>query len=336
LSYYLAHITYPVVFLAVLGRQLCLPIPALLFLLSGGALAGAGKLSYSGIMLAAVLGCVLADWVWFEAGRRHGKRILRLLCALATDPSYCVRNSREVFARKGVRALVIAKFIPGLDGLCPPLAGMTGASHVEFLLFDSLGSALWAGAYVTFGYFFARELDKVVQYTSVFANVLIVALGAPLLAFFLWRLARLMRIARLLLPMRITVDELQARIDSGESIGIVDLLRFEDDPQGIGVIPGAIRLDPRLFRRKKQIIAPPNLDVVVYCSSKNSFVSTRVAATMRKHGLQRIRVLTGGLNAWKAKGLPLDPTPTDSEVAMERLGIQILAAPIVARRLAKR
>jgi membrane protein DedA with SNARE-associated domain len=58
-SYYLVHTTYPIVFVAVLARQLCLPIPAVLFLLSGGALAGSGKLSYTGILLAAVLGCVL-------------------------------------------------------------------------------------------------------------------------------------------------------------------------------------------------------------------------------------------------------------------------------------
>jgi hypothetical protein len=45
-SYYLIHTTYPILFIAVLARQLCLPIPAMLFLLSGGALAGSGKLSF--------------------------------------------------------------------------------------------------------------------------------------------------------------------------------------------------------------------------------------------------------------------------------------------------
>ncbi len=143
-SYYLIHTTYLVLFVAVLARQLCLPIPAILFLLSGGALAASGKLSYVGITLAAVLGCVLADLVWFEAGRLRGKRVLRLLCALAPDPSYCIRNSKATFAKKGVRALVIAKFIPGLDGICPPLAGMSGASRVDFILYDAVGSALWA------------------------------------------------------------------------------------------------------------------------------------------------------------------------------------------------
>src|SRR3981189_1232354 len=75
-SYYLVHTTYPILFIAVLARQLCLPIPATLFLLSGGALVGSGKLSYTGIILAAVLGCVLADLVWVAAGRLAGQRVL--------------------------------------------------------------------------------------------------------------------------------------------------------------------------------------------------------------------------------------------------------------------
>jgi hypothetical protein len=126
MSYYLTHITYPILFVAVLARQLCLPVPALLFLLTGGALAGAGKLNFVGVLMVAVLGCLLADLVWFEAGRLRGKRVLRFLCALTADPSFCIRRGREIFAKKGLRLLLIAKFLPGLDGICPPLAGMLG------------------------------------------------------------------------------------------------------------------------------------------------------------------------------------------------------------------
>src|SRR5271168_3251843 len=110
MSYYLTHITYPILFVAVLARQLCLPVPAILFLLAGGALAGGGRLNFVGVLLVAVLGCVLADLVWFEAGRLGGKRVLRLLCALTTDPSFCIRRGREVFTRKGLPLLLIAKF----------------------------------------------------------------------------------------------------------------------------------------------------------------------------------------------------------------------------------
>ncbi len=321
MNYYLAHTTYPILFLSVFARQLCLPVPAILFLLAGGALAGGGRLSFTGILLVAILGCLLGDLVWFEAGRLRGKRVLRLLCAVASDPSYCIRQSRASFAKNGLRVLLIAKFVPGLDGITPPLAGMAGARRVSFLIYDAGGAAFWAGAYVGAGFIFATQLDKIARYTSVFANTLILALGIPLLFFFVLKLLQLMRMIRLLRPLHITPEELKARLDAGDKIGVLDLLRFEDDPQGLSAIPGAVRVDPGQMRRKTHVVIPADIDLVLYCGSRNSFVSARVAAAMRKKGVHRIRVLEGGLAAWKFKGFPLSMEFADPYAEMERLGV---------------
>ena len=53
-----------------------------------------------------------------------------------------------------------------------------------------------------------------------------------------------------------------------------------------------------------QFHIPDDVSVVIYCRSRNSFASARVAAAMRKHGVQRVQVLAGGLEAWKALGPP--------------------------------
>ena len=68
---------------------------------------------------------------------------------------------------------------------------------------------------------------------------------------------------------------------------------------------------------------PENLDLVLYCGSKNSFVSARVAAKMRKHGIPRIRILKGGLAAWKALQFPLNTESRDPEEEIARLGIEM-------------
>ena len=87
---YLLHTTYPILFLSVFAEQLCLPVPGSLFLMSGGSLAGMGRLSLIWILCIGVLGSLLGDLAWFEAGRYWGKPVLRLLCALAADPSLCI------------------------------------------------------------------------------------------------------------------------------------------------------------------------------------------------------------------------------------------------------
>ena len=326
-NYYLIHTTYPILFLSVFARQLCLPVPAILFLLSGGALAGTGRLSFTAILLVAVLGCLLADLVWFEAGRLRGMRVLRLLCALASDPGYCIRRSRATFRKRGLPVLLIAKFVPGLDGITPPLAGMSGASRVEFLMYDSGGSALWAGAYSCAGFIFAAELEKVTRSISLFANTLMIVLGVPLLFSFAWKLAQLLRMIRLLHGLHITPEELKARLDAGAKIGVVDLLRFEGDPQDSVAIPGAVRADPKKMRHKTRVVMPESIHLVLYCGSENSFVSARVGLVMRKKGIHRILVLEGGLAAWKAHGFPLSAEFADPYTEMNRLGIEMFPPP---------
>lgn len=323
MNYFLIHITYPILLIAVFARQLCLPVPAILFLLSSGALVGAGRLSFAGILLVAVVGCVSADLIWFQAGRRHGKPVLRLLSAFAPDPSYYIRKGKTVFAKRGLAVLLVAKFIPGLDGICPPLAGMLGASRVAFLAYDAGGAALWSGAYIGCGMVFGGNPDKVARYTSVFAIALILTFGVPLLFFFTWKLVQLVRMIRLLRPLQITAEMLKIRLSTGEKIGIVDLLRFEEDPEGVAAIPGAIRLDPLEVRRKERFRMPPDVGLVLYCRSKDSFVSARVALAMRKQGIRNIHVLAGGLECWKSRGYPLSSEFADPEKELQRLGIEV-------------
>ena len=47
---FLAKHGYWILFISVLGRQACLPVPANLLLLAGGALAGLGKLSFVNVV----------------------------------------------------------------------------------------------------------------------------------------------------------------------------------------------------------------------------------------------------------------------------------------------
>jgi rhodanese-related sulfurtransferase len=165
--------------------------------------------------------------------------------------------------------------------------------------------------------FFAAELDNVAQYTSALADALILVLGVPLLFFLVWRLMQLARMIRLLPLLYITPEELTERLDAGDKIWLVDLLRFEDDPENSTTIPAAVRADPKTMRRKTRV----DVDLVLYCGSKNSFVIARVAAAMRRKGFRRIRVLEGGLAAWKSRGFPLGSEVAEPYAEMNRLGM---------------
>jgi membrane protein DedA with SNARE-associated domain len=117
------HLTYPAVLVAVFARQLCVPIPALVFLMAAGALSAQGQMQTSIIVFLAVAACLAADGIWFWLGRRWGSQVLRLLCRFTSDPRRCAQNANEKFRRYGPPVLCVAKFSPGPDFVTPPLIG---------------------------------------------------------------------------------------------------------------------------------------------------------------------------------------------------------------------
>jgi membrane protein DedA with SNARE-associated domain len=88
---------YSVLFAAVFARQMWLPVPAILFLIAAGALAGDGRMTLAVALGLAVVACLLADMVWYEAGRRWGDQILHFIYGLALDPDSAARRSKEAF-----------------------------------------------------------------------------------------------------------------------------------------------------------------------------------------------------------------------------------------------
>jgi len=302
---------YCVLFVAVFANQLGLPVPAILFLMAAGALAGSGTLSLIPALGLALSASVLADLPWYEAGRRWGGKILHFIYALATDPDAAERRSKRNFARYGAQVLLAAKFVPGLDAAAPPLAGLSGTSRLRFLLFDAVGSGLWSGVYVGLGYAFSRDLDRVAAYAARTGQLFALAVLAGLCIYLGRKLGRWHRFMREFRLARITPEELKAKLDAGEQVFIVDLQgrsRHARERQGI---PGARRIDPyrlaryRAYDRKTPTPLPRDREVVLYCDTPHEFTSARVALAMQQRGFRRVRPLAGGLQAWKERGFPM-------------------------------
>src|ERR1700691_1883162 len=315
--------TYLILWAAVFSRQMCLPVPANLFLLTAGALARGGGLNMSLILCVGILGCLAGDLVWFEAGRHWGSRIMRILCAFSSDPHYCVQRAHNVFGRLGLRSLILAKFIPGLDGITPPLAGIEGSARSAFLAYDTVGSFLWSASYSGLGYLFANRLTPIAASMAKFGVVLAAALGIPLACYVAWRIGVMAQMLRHLRLRRIMPLLLNEKIMAGEPIAIIDLLEFEEAQRDRAGIPGAVRMDPARLRSRLRVVIPRNLELVLYCSSSGELTSARVAVALRKKGISNVWVLDGGLTAWKKEGLPVTLRLSTSAEAAERFGIKI-------------
>src|SRR5467141_3844504 len=262
---FLLHHGYVLLLGWVFAEQVGLPLPSMPLLLAAGALAGTGRLSFFASLFYAVFAAVTADSVWYQLGRRNDIRILQLLCKISLEPDSCVRRTEGLFSKQGARSLLLAKFLPGLGTVAPPLAGIFHMRPRRFLLFDALGSLLWAATFLGLGYIFSGQIERVAEYLASLGGWLLVLILGVLAVYIAYKFVARQRFLRELRISRITVDELKKKLDAGEELVIVDLrhsMDFEADPH---TIPGAFRMDANDLEEKDDRL-PRDRDVVLYCT----------------------------------------------------------------------
>ena len=317
-------ITYPTILLAVFANQLCLPVPAVLFLITAGALVGTGSLNFSIVVLVGVVGSLAADYGWFMAGRWGGFRVVRTLCAFSANGQHSAVRARTLFARWGLPGLVLAKFVPGLDGLMPPLAGALNVATVLFLLFDAMGALFWSAGYCFLGYLFSDRLNVVAAMVARTSKILAIVL-ACVLCYLLWRAWELFRTVRQLQLRTISPALLHEKLQAGDRIAVLDLLDVEgqEDPAIVAGIPGAARISPTPLRSSAQVRVPTDVQLVLCCSSRNQITSARTAVLLRRKGITNVWVLEGGLKAWRELDLPVTTELCTAAQVAARFGVEL-------------
>ena len=263
--YFLRQYGYWLVFFVTLAENLGVPLPS--FPVALIAVALAAQLGFSLKVLAALitLGALLGDGLWYLFGRLRGRRVLRTLCSISLNPDSCVSRTEDLFGRHGVKSLLVAKFIPGLNTIAPPLAGMLGISPLRFFLVDLGGVGLWLGAAFILGIVFRGQIEWLIEWLSAFGKVSLLVLLIVLAGWFLFKWVERRRFYRLLERSRIAAPELKERLDRGEDVVIVDLrsdlgLRLD----GLK-IRGAIWIPPQEFEARYKEI-PRGRPVVMYCT----------------------------------------------------------------------
>ena len=127
---------YWIVLVVAFVDQFGAPIPSIAVLLAAGAVAGQGQITVIGVLGAALLGTVAGDVVLYQAGRWRGGPVMCGLCSFSLAPDTCVRKTADSFQRLGWKALVVAKFVPGLALFAAPVAGTLRMPFAPFLTFD--------------------------------------------------------------------------------------------------------------------------------------------------------------------------------------------------------
>lgn len=157
-----------------------------LILVAGGALAHRGLLSLPLVMLAAFLGSVAGDQLWFHLGRRFGRRLVERSDRWRAH----ARLVDAWLARHGVLFVFGFRFLYGIRTVTPLVVGASAYSAPRFAALNVLGAASWAMAVGGGGWLLGASLERLLQRT---ARVEELAVAIVVLALLAWLISSTVR-----------------------------------------------------------------------------------------------------------------------------------------------
>lgn len=297
-------ILFAVVFLEAVG----VPVPAALGLIVAGGAAARGTLSPFLCVSIGLSAMLLGDCLMYFLGKLTGWWLLGVLCRISLNPEACILRSADSFYKRGRALLVVAKFIPGINTMAPPLSGSMSLPALQFFALDFLGACLYLGVWFGSGFLFSDVLASVTRGYSAFGEVVSWVIGIAVVLWLANRI-RLWIAAKKLRPVRmIQAAELaQSKAD----VIVLDVRSHGYYERDAKRIYGSERMEPSAIGERIASL-PRDREIVLYCTCIREATSSHVARALEDHGL-KAAVLEGGFRAWKRAGLPVEAVP-DSEV----------------------
>ena len=230
---------------------------------------------------------------------------MKTLCRISLTPDSCVSETQSRFERWGVNALMVAKFVPGLSLIAPPLAGATRIGVPTFLLFNGIGAMLWVAAGIGGGALFGKQVEYVLAQIQDYGTIAVVVIAHLLAAYIAYKWWERHRFYAALRMARISVDDLYRMIDGGEQPVVVDVRSHIARSMQPRRIPGALLVPLDAVEAHVKDL-PRDRDIILYCSCPNESSAANAAKLLMNHGFTRVRPLHGGLDAWIEAGYAVD------------------------------
>src|ERR1700761_5835732 len=240
--------------------------------------------------------------------------MLTNICRFSMNPELCVFASARQFYKRGPRALMIAKFIPGLATVSAILAGSLNMRLRRFLTMDGVGVLLYTTAWSTAGFVFAPFLRVVIADLQRVAHFTEATITAIIVLYSLWLVLSALRESRLSAVEKVAAQDLFERMRTATHdrlVVIADVRSHGYYDPGMQRIKNSIRVEPS--RLKEELVAlrefmQPECEIYLYCSCAREATSVRVAKMLEEENCST-KVIQGGLKAWVKAAGPTEPVP---------------------------
>ena len=159
-----------------------LPGDSLLF--AAGSLAAIGKMNVHLLYALLTTAAIVGDNVNYAFGRFLGEKALQ-----AENPRFLkkeyLEKTQRFFEKHGVKAIILARFVPIVRTFTPFVAGAGRMKYLRFFGFDVLGGFCWTTTFIYGGYFFGNLPVVRQNFTVVIMAIIILSIMPGIIEY--WR-----------------------------------------------------------------------------------------------------------------------------------------------------
>ncbi|MEU4549248.1 DedA family protein [Nonomuraea dietziae] len=170
--------------LAIALENLFPPLPSEVILPLAGFTAGQGRMGLAEALVWTTAGSVVGALALYLVGALLGRdRVVAIAGRLPLIKVSDIEKTEAFFAKHGVKTVFFGRMIPIFRSMISIPAGVERMPIGVFLLFTTLGSAIWNTIFVMAGYYLGENWQLVEGYVGIGTNVVIGIVVLAILVF---------------------------------------------------------------------------------------------------------------------------------------------------------
>jgi membrane protein DedA with SNARE-associated domain len=161
---------------------------------AAGYSAARGELNIWLVWLAGLIGTVLGAVVLYYIGMYVGDPVVRAFLRrwgkwfTVSEKDY--DRALAFFGKYGMPVIFFGRLIPIIRSIISIPAGAERMPMGQFLLFTTLGSAIWGGVLTYAGYLLGENWEQILEITDRYQTITVIVLGILFVALVAWWLLR--------------------------------------------------------------------------------------------------------------------------------------------------
>lgn len=161
------------------------PIPEDITLISAGILAGQQQITFTGALIAGLVGVMIGDTILFCVGQKYGRKVFTWPVFNRIFTEARVASAEERITKHAKKICFTARFMPGLRAPIFLTAGIMKVPFRVFFLQDGLAALISVPIWIYLGYWFAENIGKALKIAKEVNFVIISVIVIGIVGYFI-------------------------------------------------------------------------------------------------------------------------------------------------------